>query len=162
MIVHKEGSLFDAPKGSILVHAVNAQGMWGSGIALEFKKRFPGSYWWYRQNVLSRKFTAENGYPVGYSFLCPEENGYIVGCLVTSWDYGTRRDTQDVILKQTETALKSLMGLKNVIETPVTICSNKFNSGLFGVPWSDTESILESIVLGYKGDWIVYSESSTK
>jgi hypothetical protein len=33
MIKYHKMSLFDVPTGSVLVHAVNNQGVWGSGIA---------------------------------------------------------------------------------------------------------------------------------
>ena len=47
-----KGSVFDAPKGVILAHACNAQGSWGSGVALEFKKRFPDAYAYYHKTCV--------------------------------------------------------------------------------------------------------------
>ena len=44
MIQYKKMSLFDAPENSIITHACNAQGVWGSGIAKEFKKRYSNAF----------------------------------------------------------------------------------------------------------------------
>jgi ADP-ribose 1''-phosphate phosphatase len=149
-IVYKKGSLFDAPKDSILVHSCNAQGVWGSGIAKEFKIRFPESYEMYHLGCLDEDAT-------GLGILLPEENGYRVGCLITSKNYANKKDSIDVILNNTEAALQmffttQLLGSKDEIH------SCKFNSGLFGVPWEKTEKILLDIMkeIGYTKEWTVW------
>ncbi|KAK4904538.1 ADP-ribose 1''-phosphate phosphatase, partial [Elasticomyces elasticus] len=41
--VHESpGSLFDSPDGSALIHACNCMGVWGSGIANDFRERASG------------------------------------------------------------------------------------------------------------------------
>ena len=139
MIAYKKGSLFDAPKGSILVHACNAQGVWGAGIAKEFKNRFPESFKYYRRNCV----LAEEP-QVGKAYLLPLENGYQVGCLITSRCYGEDLDPITIILNQTESALSSLEFYLKL--NPKPVYSNKFNSGLFGVPWESTENVLKSVI----------------
>jgi O-acetyl-ADP-ribose deacetylase (regulator of RNase III) len=66
MIDFVHGNLFDADVEAI-VNAVNCVGVMGKGIALEFKKRFPGNFIAYKaacdagQIQLSRVFTYDNG-----------------------------------------------------------------------------------------------------
>jgi ADP-ribose 1''-phosphate phosphatase len=140
MLKYKKGSLFDAPEDTLLVHACNAKGVWGSGIALEFKKQYPRAfetYYWYclnRPNVIGTAHMT---------------NG--VGCLITSSGYASGLDSKNEILVNTTLALNDLckQGYKK-------IASPLFNSGLFKVPWADTEQILSVFVKKYKLDWTVY------
>lgn len=144
MIKYKKMNLFDAPEGSVLVHACNAQGVWGSGIAVEFKKRFPYSFEIYQdkcQNEIPFYLT-------GTAIHIYDDN---VVCLMTSENYGDKKDSVDKILIQTTLALKdALPGFINQ-----KIYSNKFNSGLFGVLWEETEKILQYFVKRYNLDWTV-------
>lgn len=144
MIQYREGSLFDAPKGSLLVHACNAQGVWGSGIAREFKQRFPKSFEEYREFCLSNKKRA-----VGQAFVTAEN----VGCLITSYSYGGEVDEPLEILTNTKLALINL----TTWQTPLKAYSNKFNSGLFNVPWPKTEAIIKEIQKCYapEMEWVV-------
>ncbi|KAL2413644.1 hypothetical protein ABEF95_003578 [Exophiala dermatitidis] len=45
-----EGDIFDAPDRAVLIHAVNCLGVWGNGIAAQFKKAFPAAYAVYRSH----------------------------------------------------------------------------------------------------------------
>lgn len=150
MLVYKKGSLFDAPKGSILVHACNAQGVWGSGIAKEFKERFPKSFEEYNRfcDILEPK------YANGRGFICSKENSYNVGCLITSENYGSLVDSPDIILYNTASALEDLFINNNFKEYH----SNKFNSGLFNVPWEDTEALLKKLCDNWKIDWYIWEQ----
>lgn len=140
---YKNGSLFDAPEGSVLVHACNAKGVWGRGIAKEFKTRFPKSYDEYFWLCSEAK---EHGtYLPGHSFLLCEENNYQVGCLVTSYGFLNDLDPESVVLNQTREALDSLcLDLEhyNIFE----VHSNMFNSGLFNVPWEKSEALLKEVL----------------
>lgn len=129
-----KGNLFDAPKGSIIIHACNTKGMWGSGIAKEFAKRFPVAYQAYRNECLSKGASL-----IGTCLLIPTKN-YTIGCLFTSKNYGQFVDSPDKILKATKTAVEDLI-LQNKDKNPMHMC--KINSGLFKVPWQDTKKILK-------------------
>lgn len=156
-IVYKKGSLFDAPKGSVLVHAMSAKGVWGKGIAKEFRDRFPQSYEIYK-NLCDNK-TLDRG----QAFVLPTENEYRVGCLITSYGYCDQRDSKNRILENTRLALLDILGATNklncYIELDEEIHSNKFNSGLFGVEWNLTEKILVEVMkeTGYSKDWTIWS-----
>jgi ADP-ribose 1''-phosphate phosphatase len=146
-LIYEKMSLFDAPAGSIIVHACNAQGMWGSGIAKEFAKRYPESYkcysyWAHRMGT-------------GRFLLCSLENYHQVGCLITSKDYGPTKDSPGLITYNTVLALEELVQEPG----PLTIYSNKFNSGLFDVPWEVTELVLKGFVEKYDVTWTICDPS---
>lgn len=156
MLSYKKMSLFDATIGGILVHGCNAQGVWGSGIAVPFKQKFPRAWKQYNDYCLmmledDKKFGA-----VGTSFITNYENGYNVGCLITSFSYGHDKDSPEKIALQTILALDNFYK-EYVYEGHVntTIYSNKFNSGLFNVPWEKTEKALEYFVKRYNLNWVV-------
>jgi len=131
-------SLFEAPRGSILAHACNAQGVWGRGIAVEFKKRFPKAFKEYAYYCTWHPIDV--GPIDGTTCLTPEENGYRVACMITSRGYGKNTDEPDDIIVNTMSALQDLLEL-NKDDEP--IYSNKFNSGFFNVPWKETEKVLK-------------------
>jgi ADP-ribose 1''-phosphate phosphatase len=138
-----KGNLFDAPKGSILLHACNCRGMWGSGIAKEFAKRFPEAYVQYKE----RCETYGHGL-LGTCFLIPAGD-YTVGCFFTSVDYGKLVDSPEEILDATKTAVADLLRW-NPDKKEVHTC--KINSGLFRVPWQNTKKILKESEI----DFVVY------
>lgn len=156
-IIYRKGNLFkNIGNDTVLVHSCNAQGSWGKGIALEFKKQFPEAYEDYyrfcnqykrnRQTKLIVGIGAWFGYPRGKQR---------VGCLFTSNGYGKYKDDERTILKNTKRAIESLLFLTPEI---YTIHSSKINSGLFEVPWEKTEKVIEECLTKYpKHRWIVWS-----
>lgn len=148
MIKYKKMSLFDAPEGSTLVHACNAQGVWGSGIAKEFKDRYPRSYAEYL------KFCENHFTQAGDTLIHNQENKRHVVSMITSWDYGKNRSYPAVILVNTVLALEDFVNCLS-FDVKQPIYSNKFNSGAFKVPWTDTETILQVFVERYRLDWTV-------
>jgi ADP-ribose 1''-phosphate phosphatase len=143
--------LFDAPRGSVLVHACNAMGVWGSGIAAEFRKRFP------KGDALYRNYCLTNKPPdiLGSTLMTNEEN-YLIANLITSSGYGRNVDKEDEILVHTALAISDLVEcLSQYLDDGILVYSNKFNSGLFNVPWHKTEYILEKYVKRYGLDWTV-------
>jgi len=154
MIVYRKASLFEAPKGSYLVHACNAQGVWGSGIAVEFKRLFPNAFAHYNRNCQN-----PSDIILGHSW-CIHETDYTITCLIVSYGYGRTVSSKEDILARTRTSVTELLnsvkaGRKFMHQDPV-ICSNKFNSGYFKVPWVETEAVLNECLKDYPYDWIVY------
>ncbi|KZV85782.1 hypothetical protein EXIGLDRAFT_841234 [Exidia glandulosa HHB12029] len=134
-VTHLVGDLFAAPRNSILVHACNAQGSWGGGIAVEFHNRFPAAFQTYRAHCLAHDADTI----MGTCLLIPgAEDSNDVACLFTSRRYGARKDKPTDILRATEAALQDLVK-KNIGDKELHAC--KFNSGKFGVPWADTEAL---------------------
>lgn len=144
-LTYKKMSLFDAPNGSVLVHACNSKGVWGAGIAKDMKNLFPYS-WLMNQAFCLRKSR------VGEADLTQDEYHYVAS-LITSEGYGKDVDDPKEILENTREALEDLCSqLKGQ-----KIYSNKFNSGYFKVPWEETEKVLKEVVEKYKLNWVVCS-----
>lgn len=131
-LVYVNGSLFDAPLTSILVYACNTQGVWGSGIARVFKEKFPVSYKEYNSYCKNQP-----GKIAGRSLITSEG----IGCLMTSEGYGNNVNPEAEIL------VNSLMALEDLLDSGETeFASNRFNAGLFAVPWQRTEKILKLVL----------------
>ncbi|KAJ5578734.1 Appr-1-p processing [Penicillium hispanicum] len=126
------GSLFDAPTGSALIHACNAQGTWGKGIAATFKHKYPAAFQVYRtycmqllQHITTHPIPdLGNGdmhprsvrFPLGTALIIePQSADYELDrkshwiiCLFTSYHYRARVDAPDLIISSTYAALRDL------------------------------------------------------
>lgn len=161
MISYQQISLFDAPKESVIVHACNSQGVWGSGIAKPFKEIYPNSFADYNNFCLVAN--RERGTACGRASLSSfhESEQHWVGWIVTSHDYGPKKDSPELIKIHTTMALMELckkiyMGHPKDEFEVINVYSNKFNSGLFGVPWAESELILKTILKDFKRiNWVV-------
>lgn len=152
-LTYKKMSLFDAPEGSILLHASNAQGVWGSGIAKEFKERYPQQYEVYKR-------ACEKNYVVGRFIDCSiyeKEPKHLVCTIVTSKGFASNVDPNPTVLTNTKNAVKEMIefGVKKFGIQENTVYSNKFNSGLFQVPWENTEKIIKEQIKNTIINWIV-------
>lgn len=143
-LITKKMSLFDAELGSILVHACNAQGVWGSGIAKEMKERFPIAFRHY--NAMCSMYQMVGDIDITF------DNNYGVASIVTSENYGSKVDSPEDILVNTTICLNELC---KKLDKSAIIYSNKFNSGLFNVPWENTEAILKVFINKYDLNWTV-------
>lgn len=163
MVTHQKISLFDVPKGEIIVHACNSQGVWGSGIAKPFKEKYPESFKDYNKFVLN--LNEERGTACGRGGLSSHvfSEDHWVGWIVTSHNYSSLKDSPDLIKIQTTLALRDFCTKvyrscpsEGKINHPITVYSNKFNSGLFNVPWADSELILNTVLKDFKRiNWVV-------
>jgi ADP-ribose 1''-phosphate phosphatase len=161
MVIHKKMSLFDAPYDSIIVHACNSQGVWGSGIAKAFKEKYPESFKEY--SFFCNMANKERGTATGRSDLSSfhVSEPHWVGWIVTSHNYGELKDSVEQIKINTTLALQEFCEKVYKAhprdEYPlIEVYSNKFNSGLFAVPWSDSELILNTVLKDFKRiNWIV-------
>ncbi|KAL2116400.1 hypothetical protein VTJ04DRAFT_8568 [Mycothermus thermophilus] len=54
-ILDRAGDFFSAPRGAVLIHACNALGVWGGGIAAAFADRYPEAYRAYRAHCRASK-----------------------------------------------------------------------------------------------------------
>lgn len=159
MITYKKMSLFDAPKDAIIIHACNSQGMWGSGIAKPFAENYPKSYQDYKAFV--EKCNQTRGTACGLADMSQAHitEPHWVGWIVTSHNYSTQKDPPELIKIHTTLALQDLckaLYRAHTKDATIDVYSNKFNSGLFAVPWADSELILNTILKDFKRiNWIV-------
>ena len=161
MVSYKRMSLFDAPVEAVIMHACNSQGVWGSGIAKPFRDNYPKSYEDYSRFCAIAN--AERGTACGTASLSGfhESEPHWVGWIVTSHNYGPKKDSVEQIKVHTTLALREFCK-KVYLAHPadqypqIDVYSPKFNSGLFAVPWSESELILETILKDFSRiNWIV-------
>ncbi len=168
MITHKTMSLFDAPNEAIIVHACNSQGVWGSGIAKPFKANYPHSYLDYNKFCAHYNQCRETACGKAGLSSFHESERHWVGWIVTSHNYGPLKDSPELIKINTTLALqefckKVYMAHPKESNPTIEIYSNKFNSGLFVVPWEDSELILKTVLKDFtRINWIVCSEVESK
>ena len=72
------------------------------------------------------------------------DDGYNVGCLITSKFYGMRKDNPRTILVNTYNSLLNLFS--SIEQDSFVIQSPKINSGLFATPWDLTSKIIERAI----------------
>lgn len=167
MLTYKKMSLFDAPKGEIIVHACNSQGMWGSGIAKPFAENYPNSYKSYKAFCSSSNESRGTACGLGELSKSTEGEQHYVGYIVTSHNYGHFRDVPEQIKANTGLALyRFCKDVYNYMQlnqlTTIDVYSNKFNSGLFAVPWEESELILNTVLRDFKRiNWIVCDPEGT-
>lgn len=168
MVSYKTMSLFDAPKDCVIVHACNSQGVWGSGIAKAFKEKYPHSFVVY--NRFCSIANQERGTACGRASLSTfhDDEPHWVGWIVTSHNYGPLKDSPEQIKINTTLALAEFCRKVYTAHPPeeyptIDVYSNKFNSGLFNVPWEDSELILNTVLKDFKRiNWVVCSEVESK
>jgi ADP-ribose 1''-phosphate phosphatase len=137
MIEYRTGSLFNAPDEAVIAHACNAQGAWGSGIAKQLKAAYPEAYYRYYDHCMlsNKKLSGTCG--------LIENRGRTIACLFTSHSYGKFVDPPKVVLRNTERALVELF---RQVPLHTEIHMPRINSGLFHVPWEQTEAVLLNVL----------------
>lgn len=158
MLHYEKCSLFDAPKGSYIIHACNARGVWGRGIAKDFKEKYPLAFEKYNTDC---KIYSETVFRTGRAnYSSVEENGHKVGWIITSDGYAKDLDSVEDIKIATTLAIENFcLWITDNDESPI-VYSNKFNSGLFRVPWEDSARILKKVLSRYPQiEWVVCDPS---
>ena len=150
-------SLFDAEPGSILVHACNAEGIWGSGIAAQIKKRYPKAYERYSIHC-SDIGPSILGFSTQANIL--NDKHQICNMITSSID-SKGPDDIETILINTTLALDHFLNRYTSRYVGTPIYSNKFNSGIFNVPWERTEKVLKVLTDRYNVEWTVCEYEST-
>lgn len=149
-VTERTGDLFSAPSGTLLVHACNCEGSWGKGIAEQFRTRYPSAFRTYQSHCRSR----DRRQLAGSSLMIEPGEGktkqHFIGCLFTSIGKGRNKDKPSTILDSTKTAMDQLIHQiteHNCNTEPkikqIWMC--QIHSGLFNVPWKDTQAVLERI-----------------
>lgn len=127
MIKYVKGDLFNANSG-VLAHACNCYGVWGGGIAVAFRKKFPAAYEAYHQHCALRSPQQL----LGTCYLIPDGK-FKIACLFTS-----DNSSVDETVAYTKSAMEDL--IRQAPDEPISM--PKINAGIFAVPWEKTESAL--------------------
>lgn len=152
MVSYIRGDLFShtSSQAPVLAHACNPFGLWGGGIAAVFKKKFPSAYKLYANHCKQQGPNL-----MGTSLLLPTEpndpgnNGnppVYIACLFTS-DFNS--PPSEIVENTRKSMLElshQLLLLSNVekdSEKKVVVNMPMINSGIFNVPWEQTEAVLK-------------------
>ena len=149
MIKYAKMSLFDAPKNSFIVHACNSEGVWGAGIAKEFAIQCPSQY------VIYKKQASRIGEAVFEIFHDHDAEPHHVVNLITCSIEKYMSTSEEEILINTATALFDFLTFYVEHYPKKPIYSNRFNSGIFNVPWEKTEKVLKQLTDRYNVEWTV-------
>lgn len=150
-IVEEIGDLFDAPTGSILIHACNCAGNWGAGIAKEFKTLYPKAFEMYKSHCDNH--TADS--LLGTALVIPpcevaeRCSQHYIGCLFTSKFTGRQKSPRSQILAATDASMRELLAIIETYNDMTGVYMCKINSGLFRVPWRETKEVLEGLELDF-------------
>lgn len=168
-IKYRKGDLFTGLQpGTLLLHACNTRGVWGSGIALEFQSRYRHAYKSYEsycdhhldepEKILGKTMLIapdrSSAEPSASSPVIPW-----IACLFVRLSYGPPTAAEKAygyekgILENTSSAIRALLeGLEyginkgNLAEGAITeIRMPKINCGRFKVDWKLTEEVLKII-----------------
>jgi ADP-ribose 1''-phosphate phosphatase len=148
-MIYRKANLFKAAEpGAILLHSCNASGAWGAGIALQFKKKYPQAFKEYA--TWCEKGPEEL---VG-SYLKFKDQEVTIACLFTSAGYGDKKDSEELIVKNTKNAIIAFL---HSLPYRAVVNSPKINAGLFNIPWETTEKIIKHCLLDRPDvTWVVY------
>lgn len=146
----------------MIIHSCNCGGSWGGGIARQLGSRFPKA-----EQVYVDACDKYGDKLLGKCLFIPsyKDPNLIICCLFTAEIGGTSYDFRSAILGYTEHALNSVQswiydgeqGTKDSVERDINrvikdldkplrdykLEMPKINSGIFGIPWEKTESILK-------------------
>lgn len=164
MIKYIRGDLFShvpsPSKINVLVHACNCKGSWGAGVAAIFAQQYPSCYKSHKQYC--GQFKQDSSQLLGTSQIIessetdPGQKALgslsLVVCLFTSDFFGHKKLGADDIVHYTKLSLQDLQAKLQTypkfqdldrIDDKVVLNMPKINSGLFGVPWPQTEEVLK-------------------
>lgn len=161
----------------ILIHSCNCGGSWGGGIAYQLAARYPKA-----EEVYVDACNKYGNQLLGKCLFIPsyKNDDLVICCLFTSAFGGASHDYKRSILNYTKQGLqavrtwlyegkdaihdeiqKDINSVINKLDKPLKdhkLEMPKINSGIFGVPWEETESVLEEFGAGTQTlNFTVYS-----
>ncbi|CCK72519.1 ADP-ribose 1''-phosphate phosphatase KNAG_0K01580 [Huiozyma naganishii CBS 8797] len=124
----------------ILLHSCNCSGSWGGGIAYQLACRFPEAEKKYVELCENNRTGLLGKCRI---IMSSRNSNLLIGCLFTA-PMGGCDQNDETILRYTRNALKDLARQIKDQESlaDYKLEMPKINSGIFGVPWEQTESIL--------------------
>lgn len=149
-IEYRKGDMLaDPTPGVLLLHACNSQGVWGRGIAAQFKTKYPRAFEAYNRHCIQN-----NKDLAGRVFAVGDGSGNPIICAFTSNDYAAGLSSPEVITENTKSCLAQM---RSLIKNGAEIWSPKINSGLFKTPWENTEALIEEYLLDNpETTWVVW------
>lgn len=139
MLKYVVGNLLEAPEDCI-AHGCNAQGVMGSGVAVQIKEQFPNAYY-----VYNRQHAEYDGLILGDVIWARQNNKFIANC-ITQERYGKNKHEQYVNYD----AIRSCMWKININCFDIkTVVLPLIGAGLGGGDWSIIAKIIEEFLPRY-------------
>jgi O-acetyl-ADP-ribose deacetylase (regulator of RNase III) len=137
----ENGNIFDS-KCEILVNPVNTQGIMGKGLALEFKKRFPNNFNFYKRGC-------EEGYFVLYPIITASidddllvEQGKVILNFKTKEKWCNPSKIEYI-----KEGMEQLVEWMQIYEFPQSIAIPALGCGLGGLAWKDVKKVIYDYLL---------------
>jgi O-acetyl-ADP-ribose deacetylase (regulator of RNase III) len=129
-IIYKTGNLLDAPE-KIILHGVNASGVFRSGVAKQIREKWP---WAYEEYMKAYK---EGRLRLGNVILCGD-GAKVIGHAVTQEEYGY--DGKQYVDYE---AIKRAVAIIRISLTTLDVAMPKIGAGLGGGDWNTISDIVE-------------------
>jgi O-acetyl-ADP-ribose deacetylase (regulator of RNase III) len=143
-LIHRTGDLFDSALPA-LAHGVNCEGIFGSGIAPEFGKRWPNLFSTYQYACKNKILTLGSVLP------WQEGDSPTIYNMATQ-EIGGRNADLDAIVESMS------LTLQHAEENDIPVIGiPRIGSGVGGLKWLDVEKELLKLAMNSKVDLIVYS-----
>lgn len=146
--IYKKGNLLNAEE-SIIMHGCNAQGVMGSGVAVQIRRKFPEAYHVYKSSVGPKGLELGDISVAWIKYNHSEDQPLLIVNAITQEFYGRderRYVSYDAVTKVAE-KMSQLFGKRSV-------AIPKIGAGLGGGNWQVIESILENHAPDIQ--WVVY------
>lgn len=142
MIHYVHGNIFESD-ARILVNPVNTVGVMGKGLALQFKKRYPEMFKYYRALCYGNNFIV--GKPV---IVAEYDHDIMLFPTKENW-----RDPSNILYIE-----YGLLFVKNFLksEHAQSIAFPKLGCGCGGLRWDDVKSLMEKYLTDIPSDIYIY------
>lgn len=150
MLIERDMSIFDSPRGSVLAHGCNTVGVWGAGIAKPFKERFPDTFKFY--SLVCKSLPSANLLGKFYPYY---EGGYYLGLCMTQVGFGPRGTGPHASLAAIESSLRSLLEYVAKLQNDETrtrdvdVYIPRIGCGYGGLRWEDVRPVIERLAAQY-------------
>lgn len=134
-IIYRKGDLLSGPEKYIL-HGCNAQGVMGSGVALQIKEKYPEAYEYYMYSHVT------DGLDMGSIITVACEDRIIVHCITQEY-YGRNKNCVYVDYN----AVKNCLHLVNHNFKCADVAMPKIGCGLANGDWNIVEKIINETMV---------------
>jgi O-acetyl-ADP-ribose deacetylase (regulator of RNase III) len=134
------GNILNVENG-IIVHGCNNQGVWGAGLALSIKRKYPEAYKLYRD-----EWERRSGFNLGEVQFYFISYNKIICNAITQENYG--RDKRYVNYDAVRKAFEKIYPLAAIDNIPIHF--PKIGCGLGGGDWNIVKNIIEEEINGHE------------
>lgn len=149
-IIYKTGNLLHATE-KMICHGCNAQGMMGSGVAGEIRKKYPSAFETYRREYM------RNGLRLGQTIWVPCNPHVVINAITQEFygggaAYGTvyvDYNAVRTVIQDLDSVVQTQREMRGLLET-TAIAFPLIGAGLAGGSWKKISSIIEDEALHFQ------------